>query len=65
MQYGNVNYGFEYKLKDKDGNLQAIPKDTKKKDFSIVLQYIDENINFILKKKTFEVGSNDIWSKII
>ena len=38
VQYGNVKYDFECKLKDKDGNLQALPKETKEKDLCIWFQ---------------------------
>ena len=35
VQYWNVKYDFEYKLKDKDVILQALPKDTKEKDLGM------------------------------
>ena len=38
VQYENVKHDFEYKLKDKDGNSQALPKDTKEKDLGIWFQ---------------------------
>ena len=48
VQYGNVRYDFEYKLKDKDGRLQVLPKDTKEKDLGIWFQNtlkFEEHIN--------------------
>ena len=58
VQYGNVKYDFEYKLKDKDGNLQTLPKDTKK-DLGIWFQSnlkFDENINYIVNRANRLVG---------
>ena len=59
VQYGNVKYDFEYKLKDKDGYLQALPKDTKEKDLGIWFQNnlkFDEHINYIVNRANRLVG---------
>ena len=59
VQCGNVKYDFEYKLKDKDGNLQALPKDTKEKDLGIWFQNnlkFDEHINYIVNRANRLVG---------
>ena len=56
---GNVKYDFEYKLKDKDGNLQVLPKDTKEKDLGIWFQNnlkFDEHINYIVNRANRLVG---------
>ena len=50
---------FEYKLKDKDDNLQALPKDTKEKDLGIWFQNnlkFDEHINYIVNRANGLVG---------
>ena len=59
VQYGNVKYDFEYKLKDKDGNLQVLPKDTKEKYLGIWFQNslkFDEHINYIVNRANRLVG---------
>ena len=59
VQYGTVKYDFEYKLKDKDGNLQVLPKDTKEKDLGIWFQNnlkFDEHINYIVNRANRLVG---------
>ena len=59
VQYGNVKYDFEYKLKDKDGNLQVLPKDTKEKDLGIWFKdnlKFDEHINYIVNRANRLVG---------
>ena len=35
IEYGNVKCQFDYKLCDKDGNLQSLPKYTTEKDLGI------------------------------
>ena len=50
VQYENVRYDFEYKLEDKDGKLQVLPKDTKEKDLGIWFQNtlkFEEHINYV------------------
>ena len=59
VQYENVKYDFEYKLKDKDGNSQALSKDTKEKDLGIWFQnYLkfDDHINHIVNRANRIVG---------
>ena len=59
VQYGNVKYDFEYKLKDKDGNLQVLPNDTKEKDLGIWFKdnlKFDEHINYIVNRANRLVG---------
>ena len=53
INYGHVSYKFEYQLKDKDGNLQTLPVDTKEKDLGIWFQNklkFDEHINYVVNK---------------
>ena len=53
VQYGNVKYDFEYKLKDKDVNLHALPKEIKEKDLGIWFQNdvkFYEHINYIVNR---------------
>ena len=59
MQYGNLKYDFEYKIKDKDENLQALPKDTKEKDLGIWFQNnlkCDEHISNVVNRANRPVG---------
>ena len=59
VQYGNVKCDFEYKRKDKDGNLQVLPKDTKEKDLGIWFKdnlKFDEHINYIVNRANRLVG---------
>ena len=59
VQYRNVKYDFEYKLKDKNRNVQALPKDTKEKDLGIWFQNnlkFDEYISYILNRANRHVG---------
>ena len=59
LHYGNVRHEFDYKLKDNDGNLQTLPKDTKEKDLGIWFQNtlkFDENINYEVNKANRLVG---------
>ena len=65
VQYGNVKYDFEYKLEDKNGNLQALSKDTKEKDLGIWFQNtlkFDEHINYIVNraKQTFRINQTNL-----
>ena len=59
VQYGNVRYDFEYKLKDKDGRLQVLLKDTKEKDLAIWFQNtlkFEEHINYVVNRANRLVG---------
>ena len=59
MQYENIIYYFEYKLKYKDGNLQALPKATKEKDLGIWYQHnskFDEHISYIVNRANRLIG---------
>ena len=60
VQYGNVKKKiFENKLKDTEGNLQALPKDTKEKDLCIWFQNklrFDEHIGYIVNRANMLVG---------
>ena len=59
VQYRNVKYDFEYKLKDKHRNMQALPKDTKEKDLGIWFQNnlkFDEYISYIMNRANRLVG---------
>ena len=53
IQYGNVHEQFEYKLLDKDSNLQPLQLDTKEKDLGIWFQNnlkFDEHINYVVNR---------------
>ena len=59
VQYVNLKYDFEYKIKDKDGNLQALHKDTKEKYLGIWFQNnlkCDEHISNIVNRANRLVG---------
>ena len=71
VQYGNVQKHFEYKLIDKDGNLETLQKDTTEKDLGIWFQsnlkFDDHIINVVnrsnkllgLIKRTFKALDKD------
>lgn len=55
VQYGNVQEHSEnkYKLNDKDGNLQSLPRDTTEKDLGIWFQNnlkFDEHIIYVVNR---------------
>lgn len=53
VQYGNIQNQFEYKLKDKDGNLKSLPKDSSEKDLGIWFKNdlkFDDHINYVVNR---------------
>ena len=59
VQNGNVRYDFEYKLKDKYGRMQVLPKDTMEKDLGIWFQNtlkFEEHINYVVNRANRLVG---------
>ena len=59
IQYGNVHEHFEYKLIDKDGNLQTLQEDTTEKDLGIWFQNnlkFDEHINYVVNRSNKLLG---------
>ena len=61
VQYGNVqeHSEYKYKLSDKDGNLQSLPRDTTEKDLGIWFQNnlkFDEHIIYVVNRSNRLLG---------
>ena len=59
VQYGNVQKHFEYKLIDKDGNLETLQKDTTEKDLGIWFQSnlkFDDHIIYVVNRSNKLLG---------
>ena len=59
VQYGNVQKYFEYKLIDKDGNLETLQKDTTEKDLGIWFQSnqkFDDHTIYVVKRSNKLLG---------